>query len=626
MPLLRTLPILLFRFLSVILILLYSCNSPFTAERQNKQERVRYENLISKARLYVAKQPDSALLYADSAIQFLLKTGNTDSALIAMMGIKAQSWLNKGHSDSAISILLKARTIAIVACDTLAQANSSFKLGEILIDREDYNSAEKYIKETILLFELNKNEYKLAAAYNLFGTLLIARGDNMKAQEYLMKATAIFKRLGSFNALGVIYITIARNNKALGNNDVAAKYYKLAISQLAQVHDTSNLGIAYINMGVLLRTTSPDSAMAFYRKAIALLAASDSSEPPIVEKYNIANLYLDQKQYSKALEEYDKVLELCRRYHLAGGIARVYSGYASVYEETGKHSLATSYLIKAVHIADSIGDVSLALKLRQSLMDNYRKQQNYDAAMLINDTIKIIRDTLTAGGNKTVLRTMEQLHQAENKEFENRILKKELKNQTDQTIYRWVIIAILALALLLVLYLYRKISRLYVERTKAYNILISKYKQESELLSRLRSIRKPDTLPGTDPDTIQDSNYLLQQLIEYYVTEKPYLDPKLKVADVAEKLNCSRKAIAVALKGYKDSNFNTFTNRFRVETAIAMSDNPAYKNYKTEAIAHDSGFGSKSNFYDMFESCTGVKFSYYRHYHTTLTPDDSNDE
>jgi len=613
-----------FFFYTIIIFttIMLSCDS---VNKKTESDYYHYQSLIGKADKFLKTNPDSALLYADSAIQYLLKTGNTDSALIALMGIKAQSWLNKGHSDSAINILLRARTIAIGASDTLAHANSSFKLGEILADREDYNSAEKYIKETVLLFELNKNEYKLAAAYNLFGTLLIAKGDNMKAQEYLMKATAIFKRLDSFNALGVIYMSIARNNNAMGNKDIAAKYYKLAISQLAQVHDTSNLGIAYINMGVMLRTTSPDSAMAFYRKAIALLAASDSTQPPIVEKYNIANLYLDQKQYNKALEEYDGVLELCKRYNLAGGIARVYSGYASVYEETGKRTLATSYLIKAVHIADSIGDVSLALKLRQSLMDNYRKQQNYDAAILINDTIKIIHDTLTAGGNKTVLRTMEQLHQAENKEIENRILKKELKNQTDQTIYRLVIITILALALLLVLYLYRKISRLYVERTKAYHLLISKYKQESELLSRLRSISKPDILPGTDPDTIQDNNYLLQQLIEYYVTEKPYLDPKLKVADVAEKLNCSRKDIARALKGYTDSNFNTYTNRFRVETAIAMFDNPAYKNYKTEAIAHDSGFGSKSNFYDMFESCTGVKFNYYRRYHTTLPPDDSND-
>jgi tetratricopeptide (TPR) repeat protein len=611
-----------FFFASIIIVtIMQSCNS---VDKNTESNQDRYKNLVERSDKFLKTNPDSAIYYADSVIQFLLKNGITDSTLIAMMGIKAQSWLNKGHSDSAINILLRARTMAIEASDTLAQANSSFKLGEVLADREDYNSAEKYIKEAILLFELHKKEYKLAAAYHLFGTLLISKGDNMKAQEYLMKATAVFKHLDSFNALGVIYIAIARNNNAMGNKDEAAKYYKLAISQLAEAHDTSNLGIAYINMGVMLRTTNPDSALALYRKAIALLAASDSSQPPIVEKYNIANLYLDQKQYSKALEEYDEVLELCKSYNLAGGIARVYSGYASVYEETGKRSLATSYLTKAVRIADSIGDVSLGLKLRQSLMDNYRKQHNYDAAMLINDTIKIIHDTLTTGGNKTIMRTMEQLHEAENKELENSILKKELKNQADQTIYRQVIFTILALALVLMFYLYRKISRLYVERTKAYHTLISKYKQESELLSRLRSIKTTEILPGTESQTAK--NDILEQLIEYYVTEKPYLDPKLKVADVAEKLNCSRKAIALALKEYKDSNFNTFTNRFRVDMAIAMMDNPTFSNYKIEAIAYDSGFGSKSNFYDKFESCTGVKFNYYRRYHTTQSPDDSNDE
>jgi AraC-like DNA-binding protein len=302
----------------------------------------------------------------------------------------------------------------------------------------------------------------------------------------------------------------------------------------------------------------------------------------------------------------------------------VYSGYASVSEETGKPTVAASYLIKAVHIADSIGDTSLALKLRQELMKNYRRQGKHAAAMLMNDTIKITHDTLTARDNKTALRNIEQLYEAENKELENRILKKELKNQADRNIYRWIIIAVLAGTLLLMFFLYRKISKLYVERTNAYHTLISKYKHESELLSRLRSIKTPEILPGAESEP--DENSILEQLIEYYVAEKPFLDPKLKVANVAERLNCSRKDIATALKGYTDSNFNAFTNRFRVDMAIAMMDNTAYSNYKIEAIAHDAGFGSKSNFYDKFESCTGVKINYYRNFHANHATAESNVE
>jgi len=604
------------------LLLLTSCSQPGSSTKGMQLQTL--SRLKQNAQRTVDSQPDSSLLYADSALRHLAKKGNFDTSFVAVALVKADAWLNKGVPDSAISILLRARTIAIGSYDTLAMANCAYKLGEILVEKEAFISAEKYIKEAETYYEKQKNDYKAAATYHLKSSFLIARGNNIDAQNYLMKASDIFKRLDSINALGVIYITIARNYNISGNKLEAAKYFRLGISKLTLAKDTSSLRMAYISQGVMYRNSFSDSAMICYNKAIALLAASDSDQPPIIEKYNIANLYLDNKQYSKAIEEYDKVLELCQRYKLTGGIARVYSGYASIFDETGKHALAATYLIKAVHIADSTGDVAVAIKLRQELMENYREQGYYKAAMLMDDTIKAIRDTLTTKTNQLALKNLEKLHQAENKEFENTLLKKELKSQAERSSYRWLIIVILAVALIVTLYLNRKISKLYIERRKAYDSLINKYKQESELLSRLRSIKPTDSHADAEPNTLDENKLLLEQMIEYFITQKPYLNPKLKVADVAEKLDCSRKEISLALKGCADSHFNAFTNRFRVDAAIAMMEDPTYKNFKIEAIAKDSGFGSKSNFYDKFESCTGVRFNYYWSSLNTKKDSDTN--
>ena len=531
----------------------------------------------------------------------------------SLLDIEAQSLLSKGHSDSAVNILLRARTIAIGTNDTLALAYTSFKLGEILVNRADYNSAETYIREAVASYELLKKEYKTASTYNLYGGLLIARNDNMKAQEYLIKAADIFKRLSSLDALGAVYVTIADNNHQMGNDQEAAKYYNLAIAQLALACDTSNLRTAYINMGVMYRKTFPDSALACYRKAIALLAASDPAQSPIMEKYNIANLYLDQKQYAKALEEYNMVFEYCRRIELTGGIVRVFSGYASVYQETGKDALAVEYLYKAIRIADSIGDRSLALQLRQELMEDYRKQGNYKSATLIADTIKVTRDTLTARDNKAALQNLEQLYQAEKKELENTILKASLKNEKDRSLYRWIITASLSLALMVMLYLYRKSRRLHTERTYAYEALMKRFKEEiGKPEESLSPKQKPQEKNDKNKPEIAAEGPLLDQLIAWFISEKPYLDPKLKVEDVAEKLNTSQKVVATALKAYKNSNFNSFTNQFRVEEAKKRLENPEYRNYKITAIALDSGFGSKQSFYTAFEQATGIKPSYYR--------------
>jgi AraC-like DNA-binding protein len=107
-------------------------------------------------------------------------------------------------------------------------------------------------------------------------------------------------------------------------------------------------------------------------------------------------------------------------------------------------------------------------------------------------------------------------------------------------------------------------------------------------------------------------NTLIEQLIIYYQHEKPYLNPKLKVDDVASKLNSSQKAIAIALRVYKGINFNMFTNQFRVEAARFLLGNPVFSHYSIMDIARNSGFGSKQSFYTAFEQVTGTNPGQYR--------------
>ena len=101
----------------IIIFIFSSCNRPGSRSTQSESVRKACIQLRVKAEQISDSQPDNALLYADSAIRLLINTGYNDTVIIALMRIKAQSWLNKGNSDSAISILLRARTIAIKGSD-----------------------------------------------------------------------------------------------------------------------------------------------------------------------------------------------------------------------------------------------------------------------------------------------------------------------------------------------------------------------------------------------------------------------------------------------------------------------------------------------------------------------------
>lgn len=137
-----------------------------------------------------------------------------------------------------------------------------------------------------------------------------------------------------------------------------------------------------------------------------------------------------------------------------------------------------------------------------------------------------------------------------------------------------------------------------------------------------KNIPEEDVLLPEFSDSNPDP--LMSNLIKYYRNEKPYLDPKLKLATVVRILSTNEKALAASLKTHEDYNFNSFTNRFRVEHAKRMMENPKYRNYKIEAIASDSGFGSRMSFYNAFSQFTGVRPSYFRNF--LLTREDSGSQ
>ena len=601
--------IILIGFLSGFMVIFSSCNGSFSS----KERKETFDQSVIKAKKFAAESSDSCLIYADSAIGYLAKTNENDTAIIPLMRIKAQFWLSKGNADSAISIYKRTRNIAIITSDTLALAQISYKLSELLISNEDYSQAETYIQEAVTSYEQLKQDYNTANAYGQFGMLFVGKKNNTRAHEYLMKAYHFYEQLDSINALGSVCVTIANNYMDMNDNANAVKFYKSAISNLTPFHNTTSLRSAYLGLGVIYRNSHPDSAMACYRKVVALHDSDKSSGPPTSALYNIANLYLDKKQYAKAIAEYDKVLQICRERKLAAGIARVYSGYASVYIKAGDMPAAVKYDKMAAQLADSLGFKSLTLNLLKNLKVDYQDMGDYKNAYDVSEQVRVLNATILAEDNKAALENLEKLSKAEKKVLENTILKTELLNDKNRLFYRQIIIAIMLIALLFLSVMFWRNHRLHLDRANAYEVLIKRYKEEIKIRKKHLSLTQAakDINENVQP-SLPVTDLLVEQMINLFTAEKPYLNPKLKVDDVAEKLNTSQKTLSLALKAYNNSNFNNFTNTFRIEEARKRMEDVRYNNYKIDAIGTECGFGSKQSFYNAFEQVTGLKPGFYR--------------
>ena len=104
---------------------------------------------------------------------------------------------------------------------------------------------------------------------------------------------------------------------------------------------------------------------------------------------------------------------------------------------------------------------------------------------------------------------------------------------------------------------------------------------------------------------------LYEQLIDYFETEKPYLNKQLKSADIAAALSCSISSLSECLSFKLNTNFSDFVAHYRVEAFVQKQKQEDISLYTLMSIAESCGFNSKSSFFRLFKKqigCTPLEY------------------
>lgn len=116
----------------------------------------------------------------------------------------------------------------------------------------------------------------------------------------------------------------------------------------------------------------------------------------------------------------------------------------------------------------------------------------------------------------------------------------------------------------------------------------------------------------------------LQQLIEYMESSKPYLEEDLRLAKLAERLKVPPHVLSQVINEKLKINFFDLVNRYRVEEAKSIIDDPASDRYTLLGIARTAGFACKASFNRAFKKHAGMSPSQYRSRRGRMTEKDSS--
>lgn len=138
----------------------------------------------------------------------------------------------------------------------------------------------------------------------------------------------------------------------------------------------------------------------------------------------------------------------------------------------------------------------------------------------------------------------------------------------------------------------------------------------------LKALRQPEIFAGIEQITTkkyvgsnltgEEAERYRRHLVEILETEKHYLNPKITIQDLAEKLGTSSKVISQVINQSFDKNFFDFINSYRIRDAQDILKHSTDKKLTILEVMYQVGFNSKSSFNAAFKKVTGQTPSAFR--------------
>ncbi len=102
------------------------------------------------------------------------------------------------------------------------------------------------------------------------------------------------------------------------------------------------------------------------------------------------------------------------------------------------------------------------------------------------------------------------------------------------------------------------------------------------------------------------------QIREFIETYKSYLDPDINLAQFAQKLNINARITSQVINVCFHTNFSDWINDYRLKYAQEQLIKNTSSEKNISQVLYESGFNSKSSFYSIFKTKTGMSPSEYR--------------
>ena len=117
--------------------------------------------------------------------------------------------------------------------------------------------------------------------------------------------------------------------------------------------------------------------------------------------------------------------------------------------------------------------------------------------------------------------------------------------------------------------------------------------------------------------TEEEREEIFQQILSLFEKESLYLQPKLSVQDLADRLHITPHILSQTINEASGQPFYDFVNGYRVMHLQTLLVDPEKAQFTILALGMESGFNSKASLNRIFKNQTGLTPSAYQRTHTS---------
>ena len=313
------------------------------------------------------------------------KAGNLVGEMVTLKHL-GQAYREDNKFIQAIEVHDQELSIATELCDTLSMIQALNNIGTnhrrmgILDDATKYhfsalNLCEKYSdKES---FKAKKNR---VVSLNGIGNISLRIGDNTTADSVFRQALAGERELNSALGQAINYANLGAIFEEKNMLDSAWAYYRKSLDMNIAAKSKLGISLCHGHFGNLYEKEGKiNEALAEYEKAYQMENEIDSWHW-VNFCIELVDIYINQNNYSKALELLDKANEKATSGRSLDHLASIYNLYSTIYEKTGNPSKAfEAYRISNTYNDSIINQQNLISVQNERVKYEYqRRQQEID--------------------------------------------------------------------------------------------------------------------------------------------------------------------------------------------------------------------------------------------------------